>query len=500
MRSARCAGICLAIVVSPSILPAQGYRLRLDTRFQSVEFTGLQLDSILATGTVLGPNGGPETPDGYAVQCEPGDTYCTYFREGPRRVGQPVVATADASAWGFGVRGVSAHATARVGYDLSSDKAWPGVDPTLQLVVGYLEYAAERVTARAGRQILASRLGSTGFDGGSLTWRLPQQKVDVSGFLGWGLARGVALPVTSPALNPLDEFQPQQRQIVAGLEGGWTSTVADARLFYRREVDPNTDKFVSERVAVSGSVRPVTGLSVSGGADYDMAFGWWGSADLSVAYATRAVAATIEARRYRPHFDLWTIWGAFSPVPYHSLRGNVTWRPSRPIQVHARGEVYRFDPAEASTPLVEYETDGWRSELGATVEPLKGWTLDGGVTREFGPGAASAGTEASVTFAPTRNARVTLYGSSLDRPLEFRFSESALRVLGVDGGADLNNRLRVSFGAVRYAEERRRPDAAAFDLTQWRITAGVVVLFSRGGDLENLPPAIRRMPGGRNER
>ena len=44
------------------------------------------------------------------------------------------------------------------------------------------------------------------------------------------------------------------------------------------------------------------------------------------------------------------------------------------------------------------------------------------------------------------------------------------------------------------------PDAAAFDWDQWRVTAGFVVLFSRGADLENLPPAIRRMPGGRNDR
>ncbi|HWC73913.1 MAG TPA: hypothetical protein VG454_08235 [Gemmatimonadales bacterium] len=493
-------GLALLLTAVPAGLDAQGYRVRLDTRFQSVEYRGVQLDSILATATVAGPNGGPETPDGYAVNCQPGDAYCTFFREGPRRVGAPLVATADATAWGFGVRGLSAHATARLGYDLSSDNAWVGVDPALQLVVGYVEYAAPRFTARAGRQLLASRLGSTGFDGGSLTWRLPRQGIDLSGFLGWGLARGVALPVTSPALNPLDEFQPEQRQIVAGLEGGWSTRIGDVRLFYQREVDPHIDKFVSERVAISGSVRPAAGWAVSGGADYDMAFGWWGSADLSVAYSTRGVAATLEARRYRPHFDLWTIWGAFSPVPYHSLRGNVTWRPSRPIQLHARGEVYRFDPADVSAPLVPYETDGYRSELGATIEPAKGVTLDAGLTREFGPGAASAGTGGSVTYSPTRSAHVTLYGSSLDRPLEFRYSESALRMLGFDGAADVNDRVRLSLGAIRYAEERRRPDAAAFDWTQWRITAGVVVLFAHGGDLENLPPAIRRMPGGRNAR
>jgi hypothetical protein len=157
-----CACVLLA---APGTIAAQGYRLRLDSRFQSVAFRGLQLDSILASATVPGPNGGPETPDGYAVNCEAGDAYCTYFRAGRRRVGAPLVTTADATAWGFGLRGLSAHATARLGVDLSSDKVWPGVEPAAQLVAGYLEFAAERVTARAGRQILASRLGTTGFDG-----------------------------------------------------------------------------------------------------------------------------------------------------------------------------------------------------------------------------------------------------------------------------------------------------------------------------------------------
>jgi len=481
-------------------LRAQGYTVRLDTRVHSVDFRGVQLDSVLRSSTVVDSTGGLYTTDGYAVHCEPGDTYCTYFREGPRQVNAPLVATADASAWGFGVRGLSAHATARLNYDLSSDNAWPGMQPAFQLITGYAEYATVRLTARAGRQIFASRLGTNGFDGGALVWRLPKQRVDLTGYAGWGLARGAALPVTSPALNPLDDFQPRERQIIAGLEAAWSGRLGDARLLYQREVDPHFNKFVSERVAISGAARPMTGLTVSGGADYDVAAGWWGSAELSVAYATRTISGTVEARRYRPHFDLWTIWGAFSPVPYKALRATITGRPWRPVQLHARGEIYKFDPAEASTPLVEYETNGWRGELGATVEPAKGWTVDGGITREFGPGAASAGTGGSVTYAPTRNTRVSAYASWLDRPLEFRFSESVLQMIGFDGGIDVNERLRLSFGAMHYSEERRRPDAAAFDWTQWRITAGIVVLFTRGADLENLPPAIRRMPGGRNGR
>ena len=481
------AGLLLATPLS-----AQGYRLRLDARFQAVSFRGVQLDSVLAT----------DSTSGFAVHCSPGDVYCTYFRPGARLTAAPFVTTADFSGWGFGLRGVSVHATARVGLDAGDAEVWPGTRPAGQLLVGYVEYAAERLTARAGRQVSSSRLGWTGFDGASLTLRAPHRGggLDFTGYAGWGLARGTALPVTSPALNPLDDFQPRRRQLVAGVEAGWTGAASDARVIYQREVDPGARAFVSERVALSAAARPVPGWTVSGGADYDMAAGWWGSADLSLAYTTRAITASVEARRYRSHFDLWTIWGAFSPVPYTSAKASFSARAFRQLRLHARGERYRFDAAGAETPLVSYERDGSRMELGATLDPASGWILDAGYTRDFGPGAASVGTGASVTYAPARNYRVTLHGSSLDRPLEFRFSESVLKVIGVDGSVDVSERVRLSIAATRYAERRRRPDAAAFDWNQWRLNAGLVLLLARGADLGNLPPAIRRMPGGRSER
>ena len=162
-------------------LAAQDYRLRFDARFQSVSFRGVELDSVLAGAAVADSTGSLYAPDGFAVLCLPGEAYCTYFRPGATRVGAPVVTTVGGSVWGFGVQGLSAHGTARLGADLSNDNAWPGTDPALQLVEGYVQYAAERVTARAGRQIMYSRLGTTGFDGANVTWRVPRQHINVAG-------------------------------------------------------------------------------------------------------------------------------------------------------------------------------------------------------------------------------------------------------------------------------------------------------------------------------
>ncbi len=489
-----------ALLVAPP-LAAQGYRLRLDTRFQAIGYRGLELDSIPVADTVTGPGGGPATLDGFAVRCPSGAPYCLFFRPGPVRHGAPLVAAGDLALWGLGVEGVSVHATARAAVDFTGAVAWPGTDPALQLINGYVEYNAERVTARAGRQQSTNRLGTIGFDGAGLTLRDGRRGLEASVYGGWGLARGVALPVTSPALNPIDDFQPLRRQLMLGAAAGWSSARAEVHADYLREVDPRSDYFVSERGGLATVVRLSPGWSLTGGADYDLAAGWWGSAEATVGYSARLVTATLGARRYRPHFDLWTIWGAFSPVPYHALQAQVNVRALPQVQLRARAQRYRFDDAEVETPLVNVERSGWRWELGGTATPASAWTLDAGYHRELGPGAASVGTSASITYAPAGPYAVTLHGASQDRPLELRFSESVLHLYGMDARIEPRQGLRFELGAVRYAEDRRRPDAGAINGGQWRVTLRAVLAIASGDDdLQRLPPATRRMPGGRAAR
>lgn len=479
---------------------AQGYHLRLDTRIQSVAFRGVEIDSIPVADTVQASGRGPTTPDGYAVVCAPGAPYCTFFRPGPERRGQPFTGTADVTVWGLGLSGLSLHGLGRVGWDLSGSDAWPGVDPAVQLLEGYAEYAARRGTARVGRQVVTSRFGTTGFDGAAVVLREPARGLDLRGYLGWGLARGAALPVTSPATNPLGDFQPRSRQIVAGAGLGWRSVYADARVDYERQVDRRTKGFVSERVGLQAAVRPVTGVSLTGGADYDMAAGWWGSAEAALAYSHRIARAQVGLRRYRPHFDLWTIWGAFSPVPYHAWDAAVAVQAHRRVTVRARYERYAFDDAEAATPLFQAESDGWRWEFGGTVTAAAAWTVDGAYRVEFGPGAASRGVSGSVAYAPSRRLSVRLLGAASKRPLEYRFNEAVVRMLGVDAEIEPTPGVRVGLNASRYAEDHRRPDAAAFEWDQFRLAARLVLELGSGADVRGLPPSIRMLPGGRADR
>jgi hypothetical protein len=474
--------------------------VRLDARWQTAAYRGVRLDSIPVGDTVGTPGGGPASPDGFAVRCIPGAAYCTFFRPGPALRGGPMTTTVDGTIWGLGVAGLSVRGAARVGVDLGTADVWPGTTPTVQLLEGYAEYAAQRVTARLGRQAVASRLGWSGFDGAGITLRDRRRGIDLQGYGGWGLARGVALPVTSPALDPLDDFQPLARQLVVGAGGGWSGAGADVRVDYQREVDPRAHKFVSERVGFDAAVRAIEHVRLAGGADYDIAAGWWGSAEASLTYLSARARGTVAVRRYRPHFDLWTIWGAFSPVPYRSVQLSLAVTALRRNQVRGRYELYRYDDAFAETPLFDVKQDGWRGELGVTATPAPHWTIDAAYQREFGPGAAVSGTAATVTFEPSGRIRAALLASAMNRPLEFRYSDAVVRAYGFDGQYRASERLRITFTTHYYDERRGRPDAGAFDWQQWRASLGLALAFGDGADTRGLPPAIRMLPGGRSAR
>ena len=290
----------LLLLACPVPGAAQQYILRLDSRVQRVDYRGVQKDSIPASQVVTGADGGLETPDGHAVSCD-GQATCYFFRPGPVRLGAPLVTGADITAWGFGVQGLSLRANGRVGLDLGNVDVWPGTHPAIQLLEGYVEYAPNRFMGRLGRQVERDRLGAYGYDGVRLSYQFPAQGVTIIGYTGLGLARSTALPVTSDALNPLDDFQPRRRQILAGAAVEWHGPIVDARLDYEREVDRDPRNFVSERAALSAALRPIAGWSLAGGADYDFAWGWWGSADLTLRYS-------------RPRFGARLVSGAIARI------------------------------------------------------------------------------------------------------------------------------------------------------------------------------------------
>ncbi len=477
-----------AWAVSIAPLGAQSYRVRLDARGQAVSFRDLVVDSILATSVVTSPTGGLETPDGIAVRCT-GGTYCFFSRPGDVLRGVPVTTSASVILWGLGVPGLTINATGRLVADLGPDDVWPATDPAGQLIEGYVEYRRPSIIARGGRLLLASRLEPLGFDGASVGGRWRDGSIEVTGYGGWGLGRAAVLPITSPALNPLDEFRPAKRQIVVGAEAAWRSSIYDARAEYRREIDPQDYNIVSERTALSVGAQ-VAQFHIAGSVDYNIAEAELGSADLTATYIQSRFTVTGGARRYRPFFSLWSLFSAFSPVPYNAVNASADFKATRRLTLHGRGELYRFENAEVSTALVpDLEDRGWRASGGGTLTLNPQWSVDGNLGLEHGPGASARFADAALRWTPNANYTFDVHGGALDRPLELRFYDATSVWVGARGERQFGTQYRLWAEAQVVHDERERPDPAASSLSQFRIRTGVSASFGTSADRLPLPPA-----------
>ncbi|HKV72734.1 MAG TPA: hypothetical protein VJN62_15895 [Gemmatimonadales bacterium] len=488
--------ILVLLVLLPASLTAQGYRLRLDVRSQVVAYRGVAVDSLPVSDTVPGVGGGPVTPDGIAVQCVAGQPYCSFFRPGPTQRSGPVSTAADFTAWGLGIPGLSVHMLARGDADLGNAAvSWPSTAPALQLLEGYAEFARPAYLVRLGRQTQAAPIGFTGFDGASATVRREQMGVDATAYLGWGLADASALPVTSAALNPLDDFQPVERQLVAGGSVGFRSMPLDLHWSYERQVDRRSQYFVSERTRGDAVVRPLAGWTLTASGMYDLAQSLWGNVDLRLAWrpASGFAGASLGVSRYRPDFDLWTIWGVFSPTAYRSIDGTVDLAPARGLSFHVTGQAYQYDATGASAPLTNFENSGWRFSWDGVYAVSRRWTLDAGYRAEFGPGASSRGFTGGATFTVTDQLTLSAHAGTLDRPLEFRLDDASVWMVGAAATWKASDRWNVQADATQYTESRRRPDTAGFDWNQTRISARLVLLF--GSEVHaGLPAAVQAMP------
>src|SRR6185503_4471304 len=467
---------------------AQDYRARVDARMQSIWFRGLIQDSIPSALAVTTANGGLETADGHAVRCNNGE-FCFFFRPGQSLHGLPVVTSASVAMWGFGVQGLSLRASGRITGDFGDADAYPGTEPALQLIEGLLEYQRSALLARAGRQLVVSRLEPIGFDGGWLRYRFDRASLELTGYGGWGLGRAAVVSDLNPALNPLDEFRPRNRQLVAGAEAALNYRAADLRAEYRREIDPEDNYFVSERGAFSFTGQR-NHYRLNGGLDYNIAEGRLGSADATLSWLQRRYTISAGVKRYRPYFSLWTLWGAFSPVAYNAANMSAEVRPRSWLSLRGRAERYRYEDAGISTALVSgLEDRGWRIRTGASATANARWTFDANYGLEHGPGASSRYADASVRYSPGNRVTLDAFGGTLARPLELRFYDATSRWIGGRAQLQQTDQRRIWAEIAFVGDDRDRPDASSSSLDQLRIRGGLSFAFGSGADRTPLPPA-----------
>lgn len=469
--------------------PAQTWRLRVDANVQRIDFRGLAEDSIPQSAAIGSPDGGLQTLDGYAVNCL-GDGWCRFFRNGPIVTGAPASVGIDATVWGLRVTGLSLRINAQARADLSGDSVFIGSAPPLRLIEGFAQYIRDGLTVQLGRMLDRGRLasvGSSGLDGLRATWR-SDAGLEVGGYAGWGTARGTVLGVNSPAVDPLADYQLGSRQIVVGALAGAHLRAVDVQAEYRREIDPVTDYIVAERAALSMQARPAMRLSVAAGADYDIAQAAWGSAEATATYNTGRITASLSARHYRPFFDLSTVWGVFSPVPFNGVSASLSVSPISIVQIRSQAEWFRYDAAGVSVPNVPLLDRGWRWALGGTVEPAPEWTAEVSGHGESQPGASSMGVDGRVTWHVRQSLDFSLDGGSMEVPLELRFLDAGTTYAGGSAAYSAGDQWRFNLGIDRYWNANTRPDAASISWNQWRMSARATLTLRSAAD-RWLPPA-----------
>lgn len=419
------------ILATPALMFAQGFGYVADVSLNAGVFDlrGLARDS-LAESEVTGEGQRRELEDGTVVSCIP-DEFCRWFPSG--RVESVSLVTQDVrlAAWP-GIEGLAAYVHLRGRY--GSDDLWPRSDQELEAVYAYASYERPDFRVRAGRQHRTNGLGYYNFDGASFLWRgFDDIRIDVYG--GWSLARNLNAPRTGSLLEDADEFAPDDRGVLVGVD-------LDARLgeygrgaiTYQREIRGDRLALYTERVAADLGLR-LDRVLVELAVDYDLGFEEFNEASVRIsAPLVAGVEVMGQQRRYTPHFELWTIWGAFDPVGFDETRGWLAWNvPGGAVRLEAGGAYRTYEETDGGAQFVNLEDDGWRAFASGSWD-RGGWFADASYQAEEGSGAARYGGDLAVgrEFGPGRY--VSIRGTSSQSFSEFRLGEQVTAGGGIDAG------------------------------------------------------------------
>jgi len=456
--------LAAALLAWPSALHAQGYSAEVSVFGSTIDLRDVARDS-LPEGEVPGDGLTRRLDDGTVVTCVP-EGFCRWFPAGAERAVALVVQDVRVSAWP-GIRGLAAHAHVRGRY--GSDGFWPRSDQELEAVTAYVSWERSDFRVRAGRQHRTNGLGYYNFDGGSVLWRgLEPLRIDVYG--GWSLARNLNAPRTGSLLEEADEFAPDDRGHILGVDvTGRVEDLATVGFSYMREIRTDERALYTERVAGEiGVLWRRIALDLS--ADYDLAFGEIHEASARVATPLpRGFEVAAQARRYVPQFELWTIWGAFSPVGFDEGRVWLGWRDDR-FRLRGGAAWRSYDDTRTGADFVGFEEGGW-SAFGSAGWRRSGWFADVSYRAQEGSGAARYGGDLSAGRDFGGGRWISAHATSSQSFSEFRLGEQVTAGVGVKGGYRLGD-LDLSAGWARYGityEDRPRGD----DWTQHRAHVGV---------------------------
>ena len=469
----------LGLLVLPASAAAQtvGVNGKARTYVSYLQVRDLVQDSILATG-VPGDGTLRTLDDGTRVSCT-GD-WCRFYRSGSDIGMAPFLQDLELNVWS-GIEGLRGYTQLRFREPLGDGDYWPRMDSQIEALSAYLEYRRGDYLVKAGRIWEATALGFYNYDGGSFQIRLPSQ-LDVNVYGGLSLVRGLNQLYNTDLIGSVENLEPREDAYLFGFHTRWRPTpMLATSLTYQRETTTNEGHLYSERIAGSARVL-IQKASVDMELKYDLATETTNLARLALAAPLGAgLRASGEVRRYSPFFELWTIWGAFSPVGYDEVRARVDWMsPSGRLSARGHWSYRAYGDTETTTlgSDLQVSDDAYRMGIGGMYAINDDMTLDAEYRHDVGFAASRSGGDMTLRRTFGTGQYVALRGTAFDSFSEFRVGSGRVIGGGLEGAMPLG-RARLQGSAMLYKHEQS-DQPRVLDLNQARLN--LILEIPIGGD------------------
>jgi hypothetical protein len=240
---------------------------------------------------------------------------------------------------------------------------------------------------------------------------------------------------------------------------------------------------VSERAALDAQVGIGSRLTLRASGDIDIAMGGdWGKARLG-ATVRLPKGASLDAAwfRYRPTFDLTTIWGVFAPQAHHGWEGSFRVSPMRQLQLGA-GYTYRTYLPYTETSPFDIGMDDQTHQVRVDAAYIEGdYRFTAAYRLSSGYGGWRSGGEGEIAYDKGGLWHAGFYMTAFQSYEEFRVAQGTVFGVGGNVRAALARWLAVRGSATQYFHTQTTYQSAP-DWSQLRAELGVDISFGANAD------------------
>lgn len=382
----------------------------------------------------------------------------------------PLTQDLNVNVWGLGT-GVRLYGEFRGRVSAGEHtELWPQADDPFDVLAAYAEINRAKFRARAGRQWKSSALGFYNFDGASLLVR-PSRVISAELYGGWSLLPGESDQVTDAAIAAIEPYAPDEKR---NLVGGEIKLRFGPRVslttLYQREITTDRSAIHSERIAADATLRAGR-LVLDGGVESDLANEVINEARARLYLPLGSQFSTaLEARRYRPYFDLWTIWGAFNPIGFSEALATASWQArSGNASLRLGGGLRRYNDDNGGVQWERLRDDGWRVLADASITPTRMLTLSGAYRADIGFGASRSQGDVNAQFNINQGSYLGFNVAAFQMINELQISDGTVYGFGTNAAFKLPRDTRIGWNFAVYRHDNVKP-ATTTDWSQLRGT------------------------------